>query len=146
MTPRTPKRIQLRRLCGNCDAGWLYDESGDEAVVTPCPCRLSGTPDAERDAALTGTAEANPAAMRAALRIIRDAALSMPQFSSNDTRHAMTVARVPGPTIGAAFRQAAKDRVIRGIGYVTSTDAGTHAHPVREYESLIFRAARGWTA
>jgi hypothetical protein len=137
------------KLCAECQVDpWRYDAEG--RVIGKCPqcfpTTLYGTPDAERDAALTGTAEANPAAMRAALRIIRDAALSMPQFSSNDTRHAMTVARVPGPTIGAAFRQAAKDRVIRRIGYVTSTDPGTHAHPVVEWESLIVRGAEGRTA
>jgi hypothetical protein len=53
----------------------------------------------------------------------------------------MRIAQIPGEVIGAAFQQAAKDRVIRRIGYVTSTDAGTHAHPVVEWESVIFRRA-----
>lgn len=133
--------LAKKPLCGHCEAGWLYDETGDEAIVTPCPCRSTATPEGERDAALAGTAGSNPQAMKAALRIIRDHALSMPVFSSNDTRHAMLVAQIPPAVIGNAFRQAAKDRVIRADSYLPSTDPATHAHPVRSWQSLIYRAA-----
>lgn len=133
MSARTP-------LCGKCDNGRITDPETTE-IIGRCPCRFVGASgDEQRDEALTATAEANRDAMRAALAIIRETALSAPVFNSNDTRPRMKLAQVPGQVVGAAFRQAIKDRAIRRIGYVPSTDVGTHAHPVAEYESLIYRA------
>jgi len=127
-------------LCGECVEGWIVDPD-TFLPVRRCPCRFDVDPAAGRDVALGATADANPDAMKAALRIIRETALSTPVFSSNDTRHRMKLAQVPGPTVGAAFQQAAKDRVIVRLGYVASTDLGTHAHPVVEWESRIYRKA-----
>lgn len=133
-----------RPLCPQCrdTAGWLEDEDGN--ITGRCPCRYTDpSPEQARDEGMAATVEANPDAMRAALRIIRETALSQPVFNSNATRPRMKLAQIPGQVIGAAYRQALKDRVIRRIGYVPSTDPGTHAHPVAEYESLIYRAHGG---
>lgn len=62
---------------------------------------------------------------------IRSAAALGEPFSANDLR--ATFADVPGPLIGARFNAAAKAGVIRRIGYVTSTKASTHGHPVAEW-------------
>jgi hypothetical protein len=129
-------------LCGECLDGWRVDPD-TLLPVDRCPCRhRNATPAQARDAGMGATVEANPAAMKAALRIVRDAALARPELSSNDTRTEMRLAQVPGPVVGAAFRQAVKDRVLIPVGYVTSTDVGTHSHPVRSYESRIYRLGR----
>lgn len=136
--------MTARPLCPECrdTAGWIEDpETG--AIVGRCPCRFGLSPEDARDEALAAAEAANRDAMRAALRIIRETALSQPVFNSNATRPRMKLAQIPGQVIGAAYRQALKDRVIRRIGYVPSTDPGTHAHPVAEYESLIYRAHGG---
>lgn len=133
--------LAKKPLCDKCrdTAGWLYDETGDEAIVTSCPCRSPyATPEAARDEGIAGAVDANRDAMRAALAIIREAALTQPTLSANDTRARMKIAQVPGPVVGAAFQQAAKDRAIRRIGYVSSTDMATHMHPVVEWQSLIY--------
>ena len=61
---------------------------------------------------------------------IHQLAASGKPFSSNDARPLHGVA---GPVVGAAFTAAAKAGVIRRIGYITSTEPGTHAHPVAEW-------------
>jgi hypothetical protein len=131
-----------RPLCGECLDGWRVDPD-TLLPVDRCPCRhRNATPAQARDAGMGATVEANPAAMRAALKIIRETAQAQPVFSANDVRARMTIAQVSGPTVGAAFRQAAKDRVIRADSYVTSTDPRTHAHPVRSWQSLIYRGGK----
>ena len=47
---------------------------------------------------------------------------------------------IPGPVIGAAWRQACVDRIVRPAGTEPSTQPETHSHHVRIYESLIYRA------
>lgn len=129
-----------RPLCPQCrdTAGWLEDEDGN--ITGRCPCRYTDpSPEQARDEGMAATVEANPDAMRAALRIIRETAIAMPVFSANDVRVRMKLAQVPGEVVGAAFRQAAKDRVIRKDSYVRSSDPVTHSHPIRRWESLIFR-------
>lgn len=131
--------MTARPLCVNCrdTAGWLEDESGQ--IIGRCPCRYREiTPTEAQEQGVAATVDANPQAMRAALAIIRDAAIADPVLSSNTVRHQMRLAQVPGPVVGAAFQQAARDKVLRRIGYVASTDPGTHAHPVVEWESLIY--------
>lgn len=132
--------LAKRPLCVQCrdTAGWLYDETGLEVIVTPCPCRSGRTPEAERDAALTGVAQDHADAMRAALLIIRDTAKAQPILSANDTRARMKLAQIPGSVVGAAFTQAVKDQAIRRTGDIASTDLGTHYKPVAEYESLLY--------
>ncbi len=134
--------LAKKPLCGHCDDGWLADDDGN--LLARCPCRETTTPQSARDKGIAATAEANPEAMKAALAIIRETALSQPALNANDVRQRMRIAQVPGETVGAAFRQAAKDRVLRKIGYVASTDVGTHSHPVADWASLIYRnGARG---
>lgn len=56
------------------------------------------------------------------------------EFSANDVRP--LVPNVPGPLMGARFLAASRAGRIVKVGYVTSTDPGTHAHPV-----ALWRAA-----
>ena len=95
-------------LCSQCrdTAGWLEDADGN--ITGHCPCRYREvTPEEAREAGVAATTEANPQAMRAALAIIRDAALERETFSSNDVRGELNIVQVPGPVVGAAFGQAA---------------------------------------
>ncbi|ASU81383.1 hypothetical protein CDO52_00040 [Nocardiopsis gilva YIM 90087] len=66
------------------------------------------------------------------LLIARAAATGKP-FSANDIR-----AQIPDDArtaaIGARFAHARRRGVIEPIGYVTSTDPGTHAHQVRQWQ------------
>lgn len=117
--------------------GWRLDPD-TLAPVDRCPCRYRDTPTQARDDGIGATTDANPQAMRAALAIIRETAQTLPEFTANDTRLRMKLAQIPGPVIGAAFRQAVKDRVLQPIGYEPSTDGPTHAHPVHRYVSLKY--------
>ena len=139
MTARKPAKVTLCRECV-VEGPWRFDDAGNAIGKCPqCfPPAPTATPEAERDAALAQTAEANPDALRDALRIIRDTAHAMPIFSANDCRYEMNLADIPGPVRGAAFRQAIADRWIRAAGYVASSQQETHGHPVKSYESLIF--------
>lgn len=137
MTAR-PAKVQLCAECRRLGDVWRYDDDGNCLGKHDC-ARPAGSPEAGRDAALAATGEANPNAKRAALAIIRDAALAHDRFSSNSVRGAMVISQIPGPVVGSAFRQAARNGWIRGDGYETSTDPGTHAHPVRVWASLIWR-------
>lgn len=123
---------------GRCVDGWVEDDAG--RLVRRCPCRYDTTLTGAtaRDEGIAATVDANRDAMRAALAIIRDAAHAQPTLSANDVRSRMKIAQVPGEVVGAAFRQAAKDRVLKRIGYLASTDPATHRHPVVEWASLIY--------
>ena len=134
------KHLAKRALCGRCEDGWVVDPETFQPV-SRCPCRWDTTltPEQARDRGVTSTVAANPDAMREALAIIRRHALTRDLFSSNQTRADMTTAGIPKNVIGAAFRQAAKDRVIVRDGYEPSLDPGTHAHPVVVWASLIYR-------
>lgn len=136
MTARKP-------LCPRCadTGGWIEDVDGN--VTGRCPCRTAAaTPERERDAALDATADANPNAHRAALRIITDAAARMEFLTANDVRAEMSMAQIPGPVVGAAFGQAARDGLIRRDGYQPSTQTTTHRHPVARWISLIYKPGR----
>lgn len=56
-------------------------------------------------------------------------------FSANDVRHLLPVVRTS--LIGARFLAAAKAGVITRIGYVVSTDPGTHARPIAQWAPVI---------
>ena len=140
MTAPKPAKVTLCRECV-VSGPWRFDDAGN--AVGKCPqcfpvSAPTATPEQQRDEALDAVADANPAALRDALRIIRDTARSMPVFSSNDCRPLMNIADVPGPVRGRAFRQAIADKLIRPAGYIASDDGPTHGHPVKSYESLIF--------
>lgn len=81
------------------------------------------------------TTAAHPADRAKVEAAIRQLAASGRPFSSNDAR---PLHNVTGPVVGAAFSAAAKAGLIKRVGYVSSTEPGTHAHPVAEW---IGRAA-----
>lgn len=128
-------------LCSACilDGGWRYLEDGSFERCDHGALRAAVDAAEARDSGMAATVEANPGAFRAAVAIIRETALTCERFSANDVRGRMKLAQVPGEVVGAAFRQCAKDRLIRADSYVTSTDPGTHLHPVRSWMSLIYR-------
>lgn len=64
---------------------------------------------------------------------IRKLAATGREFSANECRGLHNVA---GPVVGAAFTAARKAGVIRAVGFTTSTDPGTHAHPVRVWQGV----------
>lgn len=81
-----------------------------------------------RDAGQSAAFDARPddrAKVDAAIRQL--AALGQP-FSANDARE---IHGVKGPVVGAAFTAARKAGLIRAVGFTTSDEAKTHAHPVR---------------
>lgn len=87
-----------------------------------------------RDAGIAAATDAtDPADVDAIdLLIARAAATGVP-FSANDIRaHLPTDVRPAA--IGGRFAHARRRGVIRPIGYVTSTDPGTHAHPIRQWQ------------
>lgn len=63
---------------------------------------------------------------------IREVAARGVPFSSNDVRPLLPAVR--SALIGARFLAARKRGEIRRIGYVPSTDPGTHSHPVALWE------------
>lgn len=131
-------------LCDQCrdTAGWLEDADGN--ITGRCECRYRDiAPQQAREQGVAATVDANPDAMRAALAIIREAALASETFTANDVRVRMEIAQVPGPTIGAAFGQAVRDGLIRRDGWVQSSLANTHSHEIKLWRSLIWRPTAG---
>lgn len=97
--------------------------------------RASRRPSPKHGAALRDAGQAVASAAHPDERAKVDAAIRRlaamgREFSSNDARglHGVT-----GPVVGAAFTAARKAGVIRAVGFTTSTDPGTHAHPVRTW-------------
>lgn len=131
--------------CPRCalNDGWDPDADPDDLRKCDHGALQAAVDAAEaRDSGLAATVDANPQAFKAAVAIIRETALTCERFSANDVRARMKLAQIPGEVVGAAFRKCAKDRLIRADSYVTSTDAGTHMHPVRSWMSLIYRAGK----
>lgn len=85
-----------------------------------------------RDAGMTTAEEAAEDDLAAIDLLIARAAATGNEFSANDLR-----AHIPPGTntaaIGARFAHARRRGVIQATGYTTSTDPGTHAHPVRTW-------------
>ena len=92
-----------------------------------------------RDAGMAKTASANQKAHAHAIRWIQSWAQAFPTVCSNDLRRVFDGATIPGPVRGSAWSHAVRRGYITPIGYVQSTDPGTHAHPVRLYRSLLYR-------
>lgn len=115
----------LRQLPGRCQVCTYHvatqGHGEDCAPVAPADAR---------DAALASITASDEDRDRIDAAIRRAASTRQP-FSANSIRSEL--AGVNPPLIGARFRAAATAGVIRRIGYVTSTDPGTHAHPVAEW-------------
>lgn len=91
-----------------------------------------------RDAGLARTTEAHPDEFAAAVAIVTATAERIAVLSANDTRDAIEAAGIPGPVVGAAFRKAVADGLIKPTGErVKSTQRATHAHRIDLYRSLI---------
>lgn len=131
------------KLCATCriEGPWRYDDDGNNPTKHDCakPAPPSQTPAEARDEGTRAAADANPAAMEAAMLVIRDTAHRLPVFSANDCRIEFEMAGVPGPVRGAAFGQAIRLHYLRSAGTEASTEASTNAHHIRIYESLIYR-------
>lgn len=86
-----------------------------------------------RDAGMTAAEEAAGTDVAAIDLLIARAAATGHVFSANDLRP-----HIPAGTntaaIGARFAHARRRGVIQATGYTTSTDPGTHAHPVRQWQ------------
>lgn len=91
-------------------------------------CACAGRRDKDRGQALATAAHPNDGARVDAA--IRQLAATGREFSSNEARQIHGVA---GPVVGARFTAARKAGVIRAVGFTTSTEPGTHAHPVRTW-------------
>ena len=108
--------------CTSC-AGPLY---GCDAGFTTCvECERAAI--LGRDAGMARATAAHPDDAARVDAAIRQLAARGGEFSSNDARRLHSV---KGPVVGARFNAAAKAGLIRRIGYVRSTEPGTHAHPV----------------
>lgn len=131
------------KLCAVClvDGPWRFDEDGNCLGKHDCATPVA-SPERERDEAIAATGDAHPSALRAAVRIIADAAAMYETFSANTIRIELEIAAIPGPVVGAAFGQACRDGLIRRDGYVPSTKGNTHGHEIKQWRSLIWRARR----
>ncbi|WP_017599218.1 hypothetical protein [Nocardiopsis lucentensis] len=88
-----------------------------------------------RDAGMTATEEAAGDDVAAIDLLIARAAATGHPFSANDIREHLPPG-VRGGAIGARFAHARRRGVITAVGYVTSTDPGTHAHQVRQWRGV----------
>lgn len=86
-----------------------------------------------RDAGMaTATQAAGDDVAAIDLLIARAAATGRP-FSANDLR-AHLPDGIRTAAVGARFAHWRRRGLIRAVGYVPSTDPGTHAHPVRQWQ------------
>lgn len=76
---------------------------------------------------------AHPDEHSAVMSAIKSLAATGREFSSNDAR---PLHGVSGPIVGAAFTAARKAGLIEAVGFTTSTEPGTHAHPVRTWRGV----------
>lgn len=88
-----------------------------------------------RDAGMNAAVEAAGADVAAIDLLIARAAATGATFSANDLR-AHLPHGVRTAAVGARFAHARRRGVIEAIGYITSTDPGTHAHPVRTWRGV----------
>lgn len=104
-------------LCSSCDLALLEQQWAKARAA-----KAEGIERADRAARIEKRAQIDAA--------IRQIAARGRPFSANDLRHLVPNA---GPLMGARFNAAAKAGFIKRIGYVPSTDEGTHAHPIAQW-------------
>lgn len=106
---------------GRCQHGYAK-------VQHPSLCACAGIAAKAKGQAITTAAHpAERAKVEAAVRKL--AATGRP-FSANSAR---PLHGVSGPVVGAVFSALASEGLIRRVGYVASTEPGTHGHPVAEW-------------
>lgn len=88
-----------------------------------------------RDAGMAAATEAARERLAAVDLLIARAAATGREFSANDIR-AHLPEGIRTAAIGARFAHARRRGVIVPVGYVTSTDPGTHAHQVRQWRGV----------
>lgn len=110
----------LKALPGRCD------DCGYHLELQGCICPALAAK-AQGQAAATA---AHPDDAARVERAIRQLAATGRPFSANQARE---LHGVKGGVVGATFTALRTRGLIRRIGYVTSTEPGTHAHPVGEW-------------
>jgi len=134
---RTPRARSVRGgKCPDCarrGSVWIEDEQS-ALPIRKCdnPVHPWNKPESV-DAAIRAAGEANPNALDAAVKILRDLARENDVIDANLARPYMQTAQVPGPVIPAAFRKLVAAGEIRPDGEVVSTDPGTHSKRVCQY-------------
>lgn len=88
-----------------------------------------------RDAGMATATQAAGDDIPAIDLLIARAAATGREFSANDIREHLP-AGVRTQAIGPRFAHARRRGVIEAVGYVTSTDPGTHAHQVRQWRGV----------
>lgn len=87
----------------------------------------------ERDRVLAEVETAKRRVIDAGLDVLRRYAAAGRPFSANDVREQLRAVGVESASTGALFNAAIKAKLIRRVGWETSTDVGTHAKPVARY-------------
>ena len=81
------------------------------------------------------TAASDPDAIQQLDNLIATYAATGKPFSANDLRKHIPEGVRPN-AVGGRFSYARRRGLIRAIGWVASTDPGTHAHPVRVWQGV----------
>lgn len=117
--------------CTSC-AGPLDTVAQLCAASTCTGCEVKAIESAQRlrDRGQAQALAAHPDERARVEAAIRKLAATGREFSANEARG---LHGVSGPVVGAAFTAARKAGLIRAVGFTTSTDPGTHAHPVRTW-------------
>ncbi|WP_431889403.1 hypothetical protein [Nocardiopsis alba] len=80
-------------------------------------------------------AASTPSGIERLDQLIAEHAATGEPFSANTIRDQIPEGVRPN-AIGGRFRHAARRGLIRPVGYVASTDPGTHGHPVRVWQGV----------
>lgn len=88
---------------------------------------------AERDRVLSEVEVAHRRVIDAGLEVLQRWADRGQPFSANACREELRAVGVEKSATGALFNAAIKARIIRRVGWETSTDVGTHHKPVARY-------------
>lgn len=88
---------------------------------------------AARDQALNEVKAAHAAAIVEGLAVLERWARTGEPFSANDVRDELRTVGVSRASTGALFGSAIRAGTLTRVGYVRSTDVGTHAKPVMLY-------------
>lgn len=94
-----------------------------------------------RDEGMAAVEEASDDMSRATIdQALREVALRGRPFSANDVRPLLPPGTRPA-LVGARFMAASRRKEIRKVGWVASTDPGTHAHPIAQWVAAAVKQA-----